>query len=329
VTTTARRVLFVGHTGRPEALRAVRDAAQRFLDADVSVLVLADEAGDMGLPGAVLVPAQPAAAEGCELVVVFGGDGTLLRAAEIARPSQTPLLGVNLGHVGFLAEAEPDDLAATVDRVVARDYEVEERMTLDVVVMVDGAVTSRGWALNEASVEKASRQRMLEVVIEVDDRPLSRWGCDGVVFATPTGSTAYAFSAGGPVVWPEVEALLLVPISAHALFARPLVTSPRSVLAVEVLSQSDVAGVLWCDGRRMVPLPLGARIEARRGEHPVRLARLHTAPFTDRLVAKFDLPVRGWRGAFAPTHLEFDPRDPLDRAVAPVHGASLRDTPSA
>ncbi len=138
---------------------------------------------------------------------------------------------------------------------------------------------------------------MLELVVEVDGRPLSRWGCDGVVLATPTGSTAYAFSAGGPVVWPEVEALLMVPISAHALFARPLVTSPDSVLAVEVLPPSAGAGVLWCDGRRSVELPPGARVEVRRGAQPVRLARLHSAPFTDRLVAKFDLPVRGWRGA--------------------------------
>ena len=329
MTTQERRVLFVGHTGRAEALRAVRDAAQRFADAGVSVLVLAKEAAELALPGATPVPADLADAAACELVVVFGGDGTLLRAAELARPSRTPLLGVNLGHVGFLAEAEPDDLAATVDRVVARDYGVEERMTIDIAVLVDGTVTSRGWALNEASVEKASRQRMLEVVIEVDDRPLSRWGCDGVVFATPTGSTAYAFSAGGPVVWPEVDALLLVPISAHALFARPLVTSPRSVLAVEVISQSDGAGVLWCDGRRMVQLPLGARIEARRGEHPVRFARLHTAPFTDRLVAKFDLPVRGWRGAFAASDHEFDEPGPLDRAIPDVHGEPVRDTPSA
>jgi NAD+ kinase len=321
VTTEARRVLFVGHTGRPEALSAVRDAAKRFTDAGVAVIMLAEEVDEIALPGVTAVAADASAADGCELVVVFGGDGTLLRAAELARPSRTPLLGVNLGHVGFLAEAEPDDLAATVDRVVARDYEVEERMTIDVAVVVDGTVTSRDWALNEATVEKASRQRMLEVVVEVDDRPLSRWGCDGVVFATPTGSTAYAFSAGGPVVWPEVDALLLVPISAHALFARPLVTSPRSVLAVEVLSEWHGAAVLWCDGRRMVDLPMGARIEARRGEHPVRLARLHSAPFTDRLVAKFDLPVLGWRGAFAP----IDP-------VRPARGTSGRgesDAPRA
>jgi NAD+ kinase len=326
MTVNPRRVLFVGHTGRPEALSAVRDAAQRFADSGVTVLVLAGEVHDMALPGATPIAAEPSAAEGCEVVVVFGGDGTLLRAAELARPSRTPLLGVNLGHVGFLAEAEPEDLAATVDRVVARDYTVEERMTIDIAVMVDGTVMSRGWALNEASVEKASRQRMLEVVIEVDDRPLSRWGCDGVVFATPTGSTAYAFSAGGPVVWPQVDALLLVPISAHALFARPLVTSPQSVLAVEVLSDSDGAGVLWCDGRRMVALPPGARIEARRGEHPVRLARLHTAPFTDRLVAKFDLPVRGWRGAFARTDRPSD----RSRPTAPdARDARISDAPPA
>jgi NAD+ kinase len=205
------------------------------------------------------------------------------------------LLGVNLGHVGFLAEAEREDLAATVDKVASCRYDVEERMTIDVVVRQNGEVTHLGWALNEASVEKNSRQRMLEVVAEIDGRPLSRWGCDGVVCATPTGSTAYAFSAGGPVVWPEVDALLVVPISAHALFARPMVVSPHSVVALELLPATS-GGVLWCDGRRQVELPPGARVEVRRGEKPVRLARLHLTAFTDRLVTKFGLPVAGWRG---------------------------------
>jgi NAD+ kinase len=204
---------------------------------------------------------------------------------------------VNLGHVGFLAEAEYEDVSATIDAIVARRYTAEDRLTIDVSVVHDGELVSRTFALNEASVEKAERERMLEVVVEVDGRPLSRWGCDGVVCATPTGSTAYNFSAGGPVVWPGVEALLLVPISAHALFARPLVVAPTSVLAVEVIAPTEADGVLWCDGRRTVDLPPGARIEVRRGERPVRLVRLHEAPFTDRLVAKFGLPVEGWRGA--------------------------------
>ncbi|HEX4698574.1 MAG TPA: NAD kinase [Actinomycetes bacterium] len=293
---TARRVLVVGHTGRDEAMRSVRTAVARLGAAGMRVRVLEDEAAALDLADVDVVPLTDQAAGGCEVVVVFGGDGTLLRAAELARGSSTPLLGVNLGHVGFLAEAERDALDATVDKVVARSYFVEERMTIDVTVSTDGEVVGQGWALNEASVEKASRERMLELVAEVDGRPLSRWGCDGVVMATPTGSTAYAFSAGGPVVWPEVAALLLVPISPHALFSRPLVVSPDSVLAVEVLTAGRGAGVLWCDGRRTMDLPPGARIEARRGGRSVRLARLHSAPFTDRLVAKFDLPVRGWRG---------------------------------
>jgi NAD+ kinase len=239
------------------------------------------------------------------MVLVIGGDGTLLRAAELARPAATPLLGVNLGHVGFLAEAEPDLVPDAVDHVLAGRYYVEPRMTIDAAILHNGSVSATAWALNEATVEKAARERMLDLVTEVDGRPLSRWGCDGMVFATPTGSTAYAFSAGGPVVWPDVEALLLVPISAHALFAGPMVVSPESVLAAEVIGTTGGHGetsgaVLWCDGRRKVDLPPGARVEVRRGANPVLLARLHgadiAASFTDRLVVKFGLPVTGWRG---------------------------------
>jgi NAD+ kinase len=205
------------------------------------------------------------------------------------------LLGVNLGHVGFLAESEREDLAAAMHRVALRNYVVEERMTLDVRVCLHGTVLGSSWAINEVSVEKANRERMIELVTEVDGRPVSTFGCDGVVLATPTGSTAYAFSAGGPVVWPEVEALLMVPICAHALFSRPLVVSPTSQMAVEVLNPAE-GGVLWCDGRRRIDVPRGARVEVHRGARPVRLARLATGPFTDRLVAKFRLPVAGWRG---------------------------------
>jgi NAD+ kinase len=291
-----RAVLLVTHPGRQEARDVAGEAAALLTKAGVQVRVLATEIAELRVPDAQIVRPGPEAARDCELVIVLGGDGTILRGAEIARPSGTPVLGVNLGHVGFLAEAERDDLSYTVEHVVGCRYDVEERMTIDVVVRYDGDITAREWALNEASVEKSSRERMIELVAEVDGRPLSRWGCDGVVMATPTGSTAYAFSAGGPVVWPELEALLLVPISAHALFARPLVVAPTSELAATI--QPMTAGaVLWCDGRRTVELPPGARVEVSRGEQPVLLARLHRPPFTDRLVAKFALPVEGWRGA--------------------------------
>jgi NAD+ kinase len=305
-----RTMLLVVHTGRPAALRVAGVVIDRLTAAGIAPRVLEHEAAELGLPAAAAVPVSARAAAGTEMVLAVGGDGTLLRAAELARPAGVPLLGVNLGHVGFLAEAEPEDLWAAVGSIVARKYQVEQRMTVDVTVTINGDQVATNWALNEASVEKAARERMLDLVTEVDGRPLSRWGCDGLVFATPTGSTAYAFSAGGPVVWPEVEALLLVPICAHALFAGPMVVSPRSVLAAEVIGvaggQSETAGaVLWCDGRRTVELPPGSRVEVQRGAKPVLLARLPVrtgadvrigAPFTDRLVAKFGLPVAGWRG---------------------------------
>jgi NAD+ kinase len=297
-----RSVLLVCHTGRADAIRAAREVLGFLTGAGIEVRVLDSEAASIDSPDAVPVPAKPQSAVGVEMVIVLGGDGTLLRAADLAREAGAPVLGVNLGHVGFLAEAEPADLAATVRRVVDRDYQVEERLTLDVEICQDGKVVWRDWALNEASIEKSARERMMEVVLEVDGRPLSRFGCDGVVLSTATGSTAYAFSAGGPIVWPDVEAMLLVPLNAHALFSRPVVVTPRSTLVVEVVGTDDV-GVVWCDGRRGADAPVGARVQARGSERPLRLARLHTRPFTDRLVAKFGLPVRGWRGG---------PQEPLD-----------------
>jgi NAD+ kinase len=292
-----RRVLVVTHPGRADAAAVASDFCARVTAAGMRVRLLEGESEALSSwSGDPEVVTGADAADGCELIVVFGGDGTILRGAELARPSASPLLGVNLGHVGFLAEAEVDKMAFTVDHVVNRSYGVEERLTIDVEVFADDASVARDWALNEASVEKAARERMLELMIEVDGRPLSTFGCDGVVCATPTGSTAYNFSAGGPIVWPQVSALLMVPISAHALFARPMVVSPESVLTIEIAANGADHGVLWCDGRRTVKLGRGSRVEVRRGERPVRLARLHLAPFTDRLVRKFELPVTGWRG---------------------------------
>jgi NAD+ kinase len=305
-----RSVLVIAHTGREQALQAVVSVVSALAAAGVDVVVGEDQAPVLAaamrsadvsgrfrpVPVDEVGAPSPDVLHDVDLVLVLGGDGTILRAAEIVRGTPAPLLGVNLGHVGFLAESELDGLADTVDRLLAADYDIDERMTIDVVVLDAGREVARTWALNEIAVEKASRQRMLEIVLEVDGRPLTRFGCDGIVTATPTGSTAYAFSAGGPVVWPEVEAMLVVPLSAHALFARPLVVGTSSVVAVETVPGLGGAGVLWADGRRCVELPERARIEVRRGQVPVRLARLSATGFTERLVQRFRLPVNGWRG---------------------------------
>jgi NAD+ kinase len=290
-----RTMLVLAHSAKQDAVRSARQVIGHLAKAGIGVRVLASEATELGCDETIVVPDGSEAARGAELVIVLGGDGTLLRAAEMARPAGTPLIGVNLGHVGFLAEAEPDSLDTTIEQIIDCRYTVETRMTVDVHVRRNGTRLASTWALNEATIEKVARERMVELVIEVDDRPLSKWAGDGVVCATPTGSTAYAFSAGGPVVWPEVEALLLVPIAAHALFAPPLVVAPRSSVAIELAAHAADA-VMWCDGRRRVDLPPGARVEVVRGSAPVLLARTVGGSFTDRLVAKFGLPVEGWRG---------------------------------
>jgi NAD+ kinase len=300
-----RLVLLVSHTARDEAIVATLESATALLAAGITPVMTKEQLTETKKISTndaaktmeqVLELGSDCQEAELELAVVLGGDGTILKAAEIVRESQTPLLGINLGHVGFLAESEKNEIGSTIERVANRDYLVKERLTLDVSVLLEGKEVYRSWALNEAAVEKSAREKMLEVVVEVDSRPLSSFGCDGIVMSTPTGSTAYAFSAGGPVVWPSVDALLLVPLSAHALFARPLVISPGSLLAVEVLQRSPGNGVLWCDGRRTTDLPAGARVEVRKSDKSVKLARLNQGPFTNRLVKKFSLPVEGWRG---------------------------------
>ncbi len=317
--TAARRVLLVVNPRSLEACAALPAVVGPLVGAGVQVAITDEDRDGLLVttpdaldPVVQVVPADGDSATGCELVVVLGGDGTVLRAAERAHRSGVPLFGVNLGHVGFLAEAEAEDLSAVVDTILARRWVVEERMTLDVRLFDGQGEVARTWALNEVSVEKRARERMVDVLVEVDGRPLSAWGCDGVVCATPTGSTAYAFSAGGPVVWPEVAAMLVVPLSAHALFARPLVVAPTSVVAFDLGARSDA--VVSADGRRMFDVGGTCRIEVRQGDEPIRFARLNRAPFTDRLVAKFELPVEGWRGRPAtrsevPADLRSGPRD--------------------
>jgi len=302
-----RTVLLVVHTGREEATDTARRVEKVLGDNGIALRVLTAEAVDKGPlhlhPDAMralgieieVVDANERAAEGCDLVLALGGDGTFLRAAELARNVEIPVLGINLGHIGFLAESEAEALDSVLDHVINRDYRVEERMTLDVVVRVGGRIVQRGWALNEASLEKGPRLGVLSVVLEVDGRPVSAFGCDGVLVSTPTGSTAYAFSAGGPILWPDLEAILVVPNNAHALFARPMVTSPDAAIAIEVDSGGHDA-LVFCDGRRDMVIPPGGRLEVTRCGTPLKWVRLDSAPFTDRLVRKFRLPVKGWRG---------------------------------
>jgi NAD+ kinase len=305
-----RQVLLVVHTGRDEATDTARRVTKVLGENGIGLRVLAAEAVDQGsfhlAPEDMralgveidVVDADERAAEGCELVLVLGGDGTFLRAAELARNVEIPVLGVNLGRIGFLAEAEAEAIDSVLDHVINRNYRVEERMTLDVVVRADGEILQRGWALNEASLEKGPRLGVLGVVLEVDGRPVSTFGCDGVLVSTPTGSTAYAFSAGGPILWPDLESILVVPNNAHALFARPMVTSPDASIAIEI-EASGFDAMVFCDGRREMIVPAGGRLEVTRCGTPLKWVRLDSAPFTDRLVRKFRLPVTGWRGRSA------------------------------
>ncbi|MDO5492885.1 MAG: NAD kinase [Nesterenkonia sp.] len=321
-----REVLVLAHTGRRDAVDAAVAVATRLHRAGLTPVMLSRDVASLTQTAGEEFTRIPVAVVGrdvplsrCEVGMVLGGDGSILRAAELVRGAELPLMGVNLGHVGFLAESERTELDASVQWVVEQNYSVEERMAIDVQIWHSGEHVGSTWALNEASIEKHSRERMIDLVIEIDGRPVSAFGCDGVVLATPTGSTAYAFSAGGPVVWPEVQALLLVPISAHALFSRPLVVAPDSIMAVEVLPREDEKGVLWCDGRRASELPAGSRIEITRSEEPVLLARVNQTPFSERLVDKFDLPTTGWRGPVEPSNTV----DPLTAGTIP--GGPVRD----
>ncbi|MBO0812805.1 MAG: NAD kinase [Microlunatus sp.] len=302
-----RRIAVLTHTGRDEAIKAASRLINGLWAAGIVCVLPSADIVNLGLtdgqPGIEVLPeADPVVglggtSPGIELIVILGGDGTILRGAEWGMAADIPLLGVNLGHVGFLAEAESSEIDLIVETVVNRSYRVEERSTIDVRILDGEHLVWTSFAINEVTIEKAARERMLDLMVEIDGRPLSRWSCDGVLVSTPTGSTAYAFSAGGPVIWPGVDAMLVLPLSAHALFARPMVLSPRSRVLVELCDGLAPEAVVWCDGRRSTTVQRGMRVEVVQGRHRLRLARLSEAPFTDRLVHKFGLRVEGWRGA--------------------------------
>ena len=277
-----KTVLLVTHPTRPEAISTANELAKLLTGKQINVFatIKTDGANDFK------------ATDQIDLAVVLGGDGTMLRAAEIFRGKQVPILGINLGHVGFLAEIERPSLSEIVDAIVSGTFSIEERMSLNYQLLRGGKIIQSGWALNEVLVERNDHQ-MIDLFVQIDHRPLSRWWCDAVICATPTGSTAYAYSAGGPVVWPEVDALVLLPLAAHALFSKPMVVSPKSEIAIDL--ESDSAD-LNADGIRRTKLQKNDRIVLTSDKEDILLAHIKPATFTDRIVAKFKLPVEGWRG---------------------------------
>ena len=277
-----KTVLLVTHPTRPEAISTANELTKLLTGKQINVFatIKTDGANDFK------------ATDQIDLAVVLGGDGTMLRAAEIFRGKQVPILGINLGHVGFLAEIERPSLSEIVDAIAAGTFSIEERMSLNYQLLRGGKVIQSGWALNEVLVERNDHQ-MIDLFVQIDHRPLSRWWCDAVICATPTGSTAYAYSAGGPVVWPEVDALVLLPLAAHALFSKPMVVSPKSEIAIDL--ESDSAD-LNADGIRRTKLQKNDRIVLTSDKEDILLAHIKPATFTDRIVAKFKLPVEGWRG---------------------------------
>ena len=282
----SRHAIFVINPSRAQAVTAAKEISQILLKEGFTL----STPSDVSVLGISQISADAIAA--AEVVVVLGGDGTILRGAEIARSQNIPILGINLGHVGFLAEVERPSLVEIAASIVAKGFVTENRMVLKYSVVRAGAVVSAGWALNEVTVERDGTT-MVELFVQIDNRPLSRWGCDGLICSTPTGSTAYAFSAGGPVLWPEIDALVLLPISAHALFARPMVVSPTSEIVVEIES-SDA--LLSGDSLRKFALKAGDQVHITKDASVIKLSHIKPTLFTDRLVAKFRLPVEGWRG---------------------------------
>jgi NAD+ kinase len=280
-----RNLLVVCNPGRVDAVVAAVELQQN-LASTFSIYTISD----VNIPG--MTKLTLADLPPIEVAVVLGGDGTMLRAAEVTQEHDIPLLGVNLGHVGFLSEVERSKISDVIHALVNKTYVIDPRITLAYSVEREGQVVTSGWALNEVTVER-EKATMVELFLEIDNRPISRRGCDGLISSTPTGSTAYAFSTGGPVVWPQVDALFVLPISAHALFSRPLVISPASTIVVGIESAE---ALLSADALRKFPLRSGDRVTVTKNSRIVQLAHLKNTLFSDRLVAKFKLPVEGWRG---------------------------------
>ena len=217
-----------------------------------------------------------------DLVLAVGGDGTVLTAARRALSHDVPILGFNLGTMGFLAEAEPDEMVEVVDRLLTGDYELEERMTVTATVNGESAT-----GVNDVVVEKVDSQRLIHLEVSVDGAYFLTYRADGLIVATPTGSTAYSFSAGGPLVDPVLSALLLTPVAAHSLFDRTLVLPATARLSIEV--GRDRLVKVNVDKTDMGHLGEGQTVEIEQGERPVRFVRFRSRPFSRLIKDKFGL----------------------------------------
>ena len=238
-----------------------------------------------------LAPDGTASVDGADLLVSLGGDGTLLRAVDSAMATSVPVMGVNLGHLGYLTEVEPSGLEEALQRFLDGQFEVEERMTLAVAVHgPDGAMIADVCALNEATVEKTVPGHTVRVAASIDDLPFVTYAADGLLLSTPTGSTAYNLSARGPLLSPRLRAIVLTPVSPHMLFDRPLVLDPRQRVHLEVLGPRPA--VLVVDGITMCTLEPGSTVDCREGDRPARLVTFGSRDFHAILRAKFHLADR-------------------------------------
>lgn len=287
------RVGLVVHAGRDASVAAATEAARTLRQLDVEVVtvegLVADEQRASALDGvAEAVPAETFAAQ-VDLAISFGGDGTFLRAAHLCRDDAIPVLGVNLGRLGFLAEVELDDLGPALKAVADGAFDVEDRRTLEVTAHApDGSVHYQGWALNEVSIEKVVRQRLLLMDVHIDGTLFAKVPADALILATATGSTAYALSAGGPILSPRVEATLVVPVAPHSLFDRTVVAGPDEQIRVDLVADRSPA-VVSCDGREPVTIEPGGWVSTIGTGRPVRLVRVGLLDFYSLVRRKFGL----------------------------------------
>lgn len=270
---------FVVHPARPPALDAAAELERWLGDQGVSVR-RSDGGGEEGAAAAAFV-------DGLDLVVSIGGDGTFLRAVHLASRGDVPVLGVKVGRIGFLTEAEPEQARDVLERMFAGTARIEERLA--VVAETDLPGVEPEWAMNEVIVEKRARHRLIRLAVFVDDVYVTTFSADGVIVATPTGSTAYSFSAGGPILTPSLRSFVVTPIAAHMVFDRSIVLGEDQRVTVEVVGEE--AGLLSADGRGSLELPVGTRVRIGPASRPARFLRPDDAPAFFQLVRdKFDLP---------------------------------------